>query len=1167
MELPPQKSRRNTADELPLGLLCPGLKRSIGQDLMKSVNFDFLRRQWAELATLGAFAEQYVHHDPESAAVKLRSYAEQLVEFIWHTERLPRMFRANLFDKMNDDSFKHAVPAVVITKLHALRSHGNKAAHGQSVSSTIIKSLLREAFDLGMWLFLRYGGGSKENCPTYQEPAATKQESQADSLRATRALKEQLAAQESQMQELLEQLEAERARSDQPEATPAELEQAQEAGQVVANELDFDEWTTRRRLIDRELISAGWDVGDDGANTAAVIQEMEIPNQPTDSGIGYADYVLWDENTGKPLAVIEAKKTANDVNQGRTQAELYADGLETKYGQRPVIFYTNGYDIWIWNDALHEPPRRLFGFYSRDSLDFLIFQRARRKPASEIRPDPEIAGRMYQLQAIRQVTERFGDPHRKALIVLATGTGKTRVAISLCKSLIDAGWAKRILFMCDRVELRKQANNAFKQFLPEENRVYVTARTSQDRHQRIYLATYPAMMKCFESFDVGFFDVIIADESHRSIYNRYGDLIKYFDGLLIGLTATPRDVITHNTYDLFGCEEDDPTAFYSYEDALGDAEGPFLALMRVKEFTTPFLRKGIKYTQLNSEQRVQLEEYETLPQSIEYEQKQVDKHIFNKDTNRRILRNLMENGMRNPTGSHVGKSIIFARNHNHAILLQNLFDELYPQYGGDFCRVIDNYDPRAGELIDDFRGVGRNPNLTIAISVDMLDTGIDIPEIVNLVFAKPVRSLVKFWQMIGRGTRLCPDLFGPGRDKKEFQIFDHWNNFYFFDMEGRGQNPPPRAPSLLERLFTTRIDLARTALETPDQESFELAKKLLLQDIRDLPERTISVREHWRQVKHAQREEVIHAFDPVTERVLRQEITPLMQWRITDGHDAAYKFDNLIGKLQNELLQRSSAFDDHKGELLNAINSVQMNLNPVRARSATIAEAKRESFWQNVTVKELERVRRELRDIMQFRQSSGRRGIQPKVIDVTEDDSLIEQRNYPVRLEGLDLAAYRARVEGVLRELFESNPTLQRIARGESVDKNDLQALTSLVLTQDGELDLNDLIDYYPESAGRLDQAIRRIIGRDAEQVAQVFSTFVQTHNLNSQQIAFLRLLQNYIARYGSIELERLYEDPFTTIHADGLDGVFADEPMAEELLTLIQGFDATSPKEGENKA
>lgn len=1135
---------------------------------MKSANFEFLRPNWKELALLGGFAEQYVHADPPSAAVKLRSFAEQIVEFIWHKARLPQLYQANLNDKLNSDAFRSAVPRVVVSKLHALRLHGNKAAHGESITTRTATWLLGEAFELGQWLFMAYGSGTRAQCPTFAAPTpGATDDSKSQLRREKKVILERLAAQEAEMQKLLGELDAARAAARAAEATVAELQETLAMGQAAADALSFNEAATRKRLIDELLVSAGWDVAPQGRSTPSVQQEYEVPGQSTPSGIGYADYVLMG-NDGKPLAVVEAKKTAVDAEVGRTQAKEYADGLEQQHGQRPAIFYTNGFDIWLWNDAEQEPPRKLFGFYSQDSLEYMLFRRQYPLAPSKITPDPAIAGRLYQIESIKRVIERFAGKHRRALLVQATGTGKTRVAVSLCEAMIRAKRARRILFLCDRRELRKQASNVFKQFIPQEPRTIVSANTSQDRDKRIYLATYPAMMKCYESFDVGFFDLIIADESHRSIYNRYRDLLRYFDAYAVGLTATPRkdplgnSLISRNTYELFGCEDDNPTAFYSYADAI-NANPRYLVPFEVEEHTTDFLRRGIKYSQMSPDQREQLEEQETVPEAVEAEQNDVDRIIFNKDTNRKSLRNLMERGLRDPSGTRVGKTIIFARNHNHAVLLQNLFDELYPQYGGNFCRVIDNYDPRAEDLIDDFKGEGSNPELTIAISVDMLDTGIDVPEIVNLVFAKPVYSYIKFWQMIGRGTRLCPNLFGPGRNKTHFLIFDHWGNFDYFEEQYKpAETAPPK--SLPQRLFDARMKLAETALQRQDTAAFDLAIALMQKDIADLPDRSIAVREKWRQVKTVQREEVLKQFDAASKGVLQQDISPLMQWRNISGHEAAHQFDLRMCQAQIERLRASSQYDDLKDAIRGQIEQLQMNLSQVRAKEAVILEARNPAFWDHATIADLERVRVELRGVMHLRQPSASTTLPPKVIDVAEDDALIERKTHTVKLEGLELAAYRDRVERVLRNLFDLNPTLQRIRAGEPVNEDDLRALTSLVLTEDPTLDLTDLLDYYPETAGHLDQAIRQIIGLDAQAVRRRFEDFAQAHPaLTAQQVRFLDMLQNHIARYGTITVERLYEAPFTTLHSEGLDGVFPDERTVQELIDIIETFTATKPQGG----
>ncbi len=627
--------------------------------LMRSINFEFLRPKWPELAGLAGFAEAYAHNDPIGAIGKLRAFCEQAATVVHHELRLPRLFRPNLIDLLDDTTFQSDVPCVVVSKMHALRIEGNHAVHGNRGDTTTALRLLKEAYDLSRWLFVNFAGGRVEDCPQFTQPPEGGVEA-VERRREKRAILERIAAQEAQMQKLLADLEAERDRAQQAVASAAELELALVAGQQSAAAIEaidphsFNEQQTRRYLIDVMLADAGWDVGPELTDTHEVKKEVEVSGQPTDSGIGYADYVLVDDND-KPLAVIEAKRTSHGVEAGRTQAKLYADGLQAEHGQRPVIFYTNGYELWIWNDADGEPPRKIYGYYSKDSLQHLHFQRQERKPPSQVGPDQtkNIIDRLYQFEAVRRVVEKFAEKKRKALIVQATGTGKTRVAIALCDALIQARWAKRILFLCDRRELRKQAHNAFKEFLPAENRTYVTASTADDRTKRIYLATYPAMMKVFETFDPGFFDLIIADESHRSLYNRYRQLFDWFDCHQVGLTATPIDFVAKSTFDMFQCGAKDPTFDYSYEEAIGN-NPPYLVPFVVDTHTTPFLRAGIKYSQMSDEQRRQLEEDEELPQAIEFEQAEVDKRIFNKDTNRIIIRNLMEHGVRVADGSRIG---------------------------------------------------------------------------------------------------------------------------------------------------------------------------------------------------------------------------------------------------------------------------------------------------------------------------------------------------------------------------------------------------------------------------------------------------------------------------------------------------------------------------------
>ena len=1146
---------------------------------MKSLNFEFLGNTNPDLAALGGFAEAYAHADPQSALVKLRALGERIVLAIYDNLGLAIGPQPNLNELLISPAFRKVVPPAVQNKFHAIRIHGNKAAHGKKVSQNSALWLLKESHDVARWFFLTYLNGNKTQCPDYREPpiGGVAGESKARLKEEKKAALEKLAAQEAQLEALMRELDAVRGKelpahaetepeyatvdaNLSPDETTIRLELAEfrtmrplsalaakaDAGRRAADLLKFDEAATRKWLIDSQLVAVEWDVAANGSNTEQVTQEEEIPHQPTTSGLGYADYVLWDDN-GKPLAVVEAKKTAESAEKGQTQARLYADGIEKIHGQRPVIFYTNGFDIWIWDDAQGHPPRKIFGFYSKDSLQYLVHQRHSKKALDSLPIKNEIVNRLYQHEAIKRISERFTAKRRKALVVQATGTGKTRVAIALTELLIRAGWVKRVLFLCDRRELRKQAKNAFSDFTQEPLTI-VGARTARERDKRIYLATYPAMMKVFQSFDVGFFDLVIADESHRSIYNVYGDLFRYFDSLQVGLTATPVEYVTRNTFQLFECENQNPTVNYDYERAVAER---FLVPFEVSTYQTGFLRRGIKYEQLTEEQRELLEEQGEDPTLFDYEVKDVDKDIYNKDTNRHIIRNLMESGVRDASGQEVGKTIVFARNHEHAVLLRKVFDEMYPQYGGKFCQVIDNYDPRAEQLIDDFKTPSNQ--LTIAISVDMLDTGIDVPEVVNLVFAKPVFSKVKFWQMIGRGTRLCKDLFGPGKDKAMFRIFDHWGNFDYFDFHYKKVEPSV-SKSLMQLVFEARLDLAQEALQAAEIKVFEMVAALIAADLNSLPEESIAVREKWRQKRTLSQPEVLRQFDPATVAALRGEMAPLMQWVNIRGYAEAYDFDLLVARMQLELLRKSGRFEDYKITFLDKVNSLQMHLNPVREKAEVIKKVRSGAFWTNVTIQALEEVRQELRTIIHHHGKGGGERPGAKIVDIPEDVAQIQAGRRASSIPAVDMEVYRRQVEEVLLRYFERDPVLKKIRRAEPVTEAELTQLTSMVLTQNPDVKLDVLREFY-DIAAPLDAILRAIVGMEPEVVRERFQIFVQKHpTLTAKQTRFLSLLENHIAKYGSIEVERLYEDPFTVVDADGIDGVFP-EVEADELIKIIDTF------------
>jgi type I restriction enzyme R subunit len=1118
---------------------------------MKSQNFEFLRPKREVLADLAGFAERYAYEDPASSLIKQRSFVEQVVASIYAAYRLLPPYSDNLNDLLTAEAFRQSVPEVVQNKLHAVRKAGNYAAHPRRpIASDLSLDCLHQLFDIARWLHVQVDGGDRLDAPTYADPAPA-----ADSGKPKEAL-EKLRLAEAKYDSVLGALEEETRRRLDAERAAAEhateLAHLKAEGQKVASFLQFNEETTRRRLIDQALLAAGWNVGLNGANTDEVRQEVSLCTMPTPSGEGFADYVLYGDD-GKPLAVVEAKKTVKDAHIGAEQARMYATCLEQETGVRPVIFFTNGADIFLWDDAQGYPYRKVYGFYSKDSLEYLTHQRANKKALAIVEPNLDIANRMYQLEAVKRVCERFSMNFRKALLVQATGTGKTRVAVSLADVLMRAGWAKRILFLCDRRELRKQADRVFKEFMPGEPRVVVDSTTSGDRDKRVYLATYPAMMKCYENFDVGFFDLIISDESHRSIYKKFRAIFQYFDALEVGLTATPVRFIERNTYELFSCEDQDPTSYFSFEDAVNSK---FLVPFRVRSFSSQFREKGLRYAQMNPEQRDQLEDQDPGAQQVDYDAEDVDRDVFNKDTTRFIWRSLMEEGLREATTSHVGKTIVFARNHIHAVHLADVFSEMYPQYGSTFCRVIDNQEPKAEQLIDDFKNAEND--LTIAISVDMLDTGIDVPEVVNLVLAKPVKSYVKFWQMIGRGTRLRKELFGPGRDKTEFLIFDHWSNFWFFD-EVYQEKQPSQQKSLLQHLFAARVDLAQVALDKMDQPAFELAAALIIGDVRAVRDtNAIDTRDRWRELEMLADGDRVHQFAAATKADLLSIAAPLQHLRNIRGDEDAYRFDLLMTRLQLELVRggpNAPKVQDLRGRVEEAVELLAKNQNPVKARADAIKQVRSKEFWKSLQVQHLEGVRRELRGIMKYQQDVPTTSVVPRVFDV--DDAEFSAETYIPRLEGLDLVEYKRRVESVLREHFAHNVTLLRIRAGNSVRDEELQELARLVLEVDDKANVKNLAGHDPEARRSLLTIFRSLVGLDAAAVEQAFTTFVHKHpRLSAQQLRFLQVLQNYIAQNGGIETDRLYEPPFTTIHAESVDGIFTDPGDVDELFAIVNFFE-----------
>ena len=1128
------------------------------QDL-KSLNFEPLRAVYPELANMGGYAEHYAHSDPESALVKLRNFAERLVDRLYVKLQLERMPQSNFVDLLHNSSFQSVAQPLVLDKLHLLRRLGNRGAHGEGVEATDAVRCVQEAWQLARWMHVTFLRGKVDDFAAFKQPPLEGIDSKAEFKRKAKALAEENSLKEERLKQALQELAELRAvdqvnKSSGLLITPPTAEALAYAGQASAaavNQLRFTEDNTRKWLIDRDLRMAGWNVPNGTASNDSVGQEVEVRHQATVTGKGYCDYVLWDDN-GKPLAVVEAKRTVVDARAGQEQAKQYADALEKQHNQRPMIFFTNGHDIWVWDDAAGYPPRSIYGFYSKDTLQYRVgFQRKERLDLlKDARPDADIAGYLHQIESITRVAERFTQRHRRALVVQATGTGKTRVAISLAKLLIDARWVKRVLFLCDRKELRKQAKNAFNDFVREPIYVIGQANDVGKMDARIYIGIYQGLINDYESFDVGFFDLIIADESHRSIYNLYGDLFKYFDALQVGLTATPVEMVSRSTCQLFGCDYKLPTANYPLEQAIADRK---LVPFRVVAHTTKFMRDGIKAAHMTDEQIAQLEDQGIDPNTLDFDAQEIDDAVFNKDTNRVILRNLMDSGIRDADGQLPGKTIIFARKIDHARLLVDLFNEMYPQFAGKFCRVIHSKEPRAEELIDQFKEP--KGELRIAISVDMLDTGIDVPEVVNLVFAKPVKSKVKFWQMIGRGTRLCKDLFGPGQDKSEFLIFDHWDNFAFHDLnveEVERSVPKP----LTQRRYEARIELAALALTRSDIPAFDALALQLQQDAAALPDGGITVRQNWQAVNQARDAKLVQQFAPVTRQMLTETVAPLMSALDVRGQGDALRWDLLLAKAEAAAIAEPGKPNVHRESILEWVGRLPPHLNPVRSKAKDLQALRSDAFWQKPTFAQLDAMRTALRDVMELAD----RPVLPPPLPITKLDVREDTAEYQVqvrltKIKSVDFGIYRKAVQSALEPLFETDPVLLKLRRGEPITAEELDKLNSLLHTRNPDVDLATLREFYPDTAVQLTQILRGIVGLDHAAVDVQFSAFAQAHALNSQQLRFLALLKDHIRQFGAIAIGQLFGAPFNTVHAEGLGGIFPNPTQLDEVVRLVRAF------------
>lgn len=887
---------------------------------------------------------------------------------------------------------------------------------------------------------------------------------------------------------------------------------------------------TRKYLIDYMLIEAGWDIldvkGDIQGGKACI--EVEVEGMPNQSGKGYADYVLFSRG-GKPLAVIEAKSTTHEVSEGRRQAILYADLLEQKYGVRPVIYYTNGFKTMVI-DGMGYMDRPVYSFHSMDDLERLIQKRGRSE-IRDIRINEAITNRPYQQTAIKSIVEWLNQKHRRGLLVLATGTGKTRVSISLCDILMRNDWVKNVLFLADRTALVNQAHKNYEALLPDVSMAVLSEEKEPDMQARIMFSTYQTMINYIDKeekkFSVGRYDLIIIDEAHRSVFGRYGAIFNFFDSLLIGLTATPRDEIDRSTYELLQMDNGEPNFCYDLEEAVADG---YLIPYETLQYHSKIMDSGIKWDDLPKDQQDKLEEVWTYEKALagmsddeEYhrdiESKEIFNYLINNNTIDKVLQELMDKGLKVNSGEEIGKTIIFAMNHLHAEQIVKRFRELYPEKGEKYCQLIDNYVKYSNALILDFGEPEKMPQ--IAVSVDMLDTGVDVPSILNLVFFKRVKSKIKFMQMIGRGTRLCSGVFGD-KDKEKFYIFDWCNNFEYFSVHSDGAEPVI-VKSLTERLFSLRLDIALVLQSAEHQEKEEgrklhdELKEILHAQVDSLSMARIDVREKIESIEPYRNKEAWVCLSEVDVAKLKNIASLFPR---PNENEAAKKFDVLMLHLQLEKVDSTVNADKARTSVITIANLLEdkATIPLIKNRINTIREVQTVEFWETATIDRLERVRKELRDLVHVLGDG--RDDKKFIIDI-EDSTSSDAAPARVKLK----ATYKQRVVEYLAS-HNDNETLNKIQNLEQLTSSDINEIQRIFWEELGTREEYNAVTDGKRYNMNVAAFIRVIKGIDRKKALEKYAEFIKGQKMNSEQEQYLKNILDYVSVNGDIQLSDFMEFP-----------------------------------------
>ena len=1106
-------------------------------------NFSFIPITWANIAQTPQEAEQHVYDAPLYAAMLCRKSLEEWVRWMYeHDSDLTLPYDTSLSSLIHEQCFKNVVAPLQFNHINLIRKLGNNAVHSNAkIKAHEALQALQLLHGFIGWITYMYGAEKPDFRP-FNEDLIPKFGEKDKSKEELRKLELAFHSQQTELKKLQDELTAIKALKKQNAA-------------FVPPPIDPNEDLTRKIYIDTLLREAGWDPF--GLNVPEYPVKNCMPQANGSNGDGKVDYVLWGDD-GKPVAVVEAKRTSRDPRVGAHQAKCYADCLQKEFGQRPVIFYTNGFQTWLWDD-LNYAPREVFGFYTKDELQTLIQRRIFKKTLSTQKINDAITDRYYQHEAIRKIAEALEKNHREGLLVMATGTGKTRVAASLIDFLSKANWAKRILFLADRNALIHQAKTNLNDYLPHLPAVDLT-KEKEDESSRIVFSTYQTMINMIDGeadgdnrfYGVGHFDLVLFDEIHRSVYKRYKAIFKYFDGIRIGLTATPKSETNRDTYALFDMEPNNPTYAYELEQAVNDG---FLVPPKAISVPTKFQRSGIKYAELSEEEKLKYEEQFTDPLTGEFPDEidaaALNKWLFNTDTVDKVLGHLMEKGIKVEGGDKLGKTMIFARSHKHAKFIEERFNKQYPEYKGEFLKVIDYHEEYKYDLLNKFKVKSKMPQ--IAVSVDMLDTGIDVPEVCNLVFFKPVRSSAKFWQMIGRGTRLCKDLFGFGEDKKEFVIFDFCENFEFFSNKPKGFESTS-GKSLSQRLFELRLRLS-FALQTSDSLELKAYGDEILQGLIAQTQRlntdTFIVRQHWRAVEKYKDPNAWNALSDLDVKELVDSIAPLVSE--TNEDEMAKRFDILMLDVQMSILNCEPRQELLIQKIVKTAGklSKKASIPSVAAKMSFIRDAQDKSFWQAGSIPQIERLRIELRDLIKFLDFE-----ETPIYYTAFTDAIEPGVNEPrVVYSFNDLDAYKRKVEQYLKQ-NSHQLTIHKLRNNIQITQAELDALEAMLFEQ-GEIGTRE---EFKQAFGEqpLGKFIRSIVGLEANAAKDAFGKILSGQSFNSQQIRFMDMVINFFNVKGIIEPAMLFEPPFTDISTSGIMGVF-DAGVSGQIIGIIEAINHTA--------